>query len=718
MTARRTAWHFVIALGITALVAIPILRAQQPAAVAIDSNDIGGVVSGPAGPEGGVWVIAETRDLPVRFIRIVVTDDLGRYVVPDLPAAKYSVWSRGYGLVDSAKQTTQPGQRVNITATPAPTPAAAAHYYPAIYWYSMLKIPSAADVTSANGFRDNVTQQSLLGTMKNLSCVGCHQLGQQSTRTVPASLGTFASGEAAWNRRVQSGQSGAQMFGALNGIGPAAFKMLGDWTDRVAKGELPQTRPSRPQGVERNIVVTLREWMNEKQYLHDLISSDRRNPTVNANGPLYGSPEYSSDFMPILDPVKNTATTFKLPVRDPQMPLSLGPGHAAALTPQMPSPYWGSEVIWDTHANNHNSMFDRQGRLWLAAAVRGPDNPAFCRAGSDHPSAKAFPIDRTVRHLAMFEPKTQKYTFVDTCYGTHHPQFGYDANDTLWASGGGQVLGWLNTKMFLETGDAAKSQGWTAFVLDTNGNGRRDDYVEPNQPADPAKDKRIAQGFYAVMPSPVDGSIWGASMGNPGAVMRVAPGANPPQTAITEIYTPPLPGFGIRGGDIDGNGVVWVSMASGHLGSFDRRKCKGPLNGPKATGDHCPEGWTFHQYPGPGFQGGGGSSAENSAESSYYSWVDQHNTFGLGRNVPMSTGNLNDGLIAFANGRMVVLRVPYPLGFYAKGFDGRIDDPNGGWKGRGLWAANGDRVPWLIEGGKGSKPLAAHFQLRPDPLAK
>jgi hypothetical protein len=194
----------------------------------------------------------------------------------------------------------------------------------------------------------------------------------------------------------------------------------------------------------------------------------------------------------------------------------------------------------------------------------------------------------------------------------------------------------------------------------------------------------------------------------------VAPGSHPPETALTEVYNVPLPGFGARGADIDGNGVVWVSLASGHLGSFDRRKCKGPLNGPKATGDHCPEGWSFHQYPGPGFEGIG----ENSAESSYYTWVDQHDTFGLGRNVPVSTGNLNDGLVAFAGGRMVVLRVPYPLGFYAKGLDGRIDDTNGGWKGRGLWAANGDRTPWLIEGGKGTRPLAAHFQLRPNPLAK
>lgn len=690
-------------------------RAQQPApSVAIDPDDIGGVVRGPGGPEAGVWVIAETRDLRIRYIKAVVTDDQGRFVIPDLPKARYSVWARGYGLVDSDKTTREPGQLVNITAKQAPNEAAAAQYYPAIYWYSMLHIPTDAELQNRELYRAGLTQRQWLGSMKNLGCIGCHQLGQQSTRTIPAALGEFASGDAAWHRRVQSGQAGAMMLGQLNNLGPGSFKWYGDWTDRIAKGELPKVKPQRPQGVERNIVVTLRDWMNEKQYLHDLISSDRRHPTVNANGPLYGSPEYSSDMMPILDVIENTATTFKMPVRDPDMPLSLGPGHAAALDSLQPSPYWGSERIWDTRANNHNSMFDRDGRLWLAATVRAPENPAFCKAGSDHPSAKAFPTERAARHLAVFDPKTKKYTVVDTCYSTHHPQFGYDANDTLWTSGGGPVLGWLNTKLFLQTGDAAKSQGWTAFILDTNGNGRRDSYTEPGQPTDPAKDTRVVTPFYAVMPSPVDGSIWGSTLGNPGAIVRVAPGAHPSETALTEVFNVPAPGFGARGADIDGNGVVWVSLASGQLGEFDRRKCKGPLNGPKATGDHCPEGWSFHQYPGPGFDGIG----ENSAESSYYTWVDQHDTFGLGRNVPLSTGNLNDGLIAYANGRMVTLRVPYPIGFYAKGLDGRIDDANAGWKGRGLWAANGDRAPWLIEGGKGTRPLAAHFQLRPNPLAK
>src|SRR5215813_9523548 len=122
--------------------------------------------------------------------------------------------------------------------------------------------------------------------------------------------------------------------------------------------------------------------------------------------------------------------------------------------------------------------------------------------------------------------------------------------------------------------------------------------------------------------------------------------------------------------------------------------------------------WTFYRYPGPSFEG-----ETTSVEASYYTWVDQHNTLGLGENIPMSTANLSDGFVALKDGQMVSIRIPYPMGFYAKGFDGRIDDPNAGWKGRGLWSTNGDRTPWLMEGGKGSKPRAVHIQVRPDPLA-
>jgi hypothetical protein len=715
MRAKTTSFHALAAIAIAAGISgsPTTLKAQQTSAVAIDNNDIGGVVTGPSGPEAGVWVIAETTDLPTKFARMVVSDEQGLYVIPDLPQAKYKVWVRGYGLIDSPKVDGERGKLLNLTAVAAPDEKAAAQYYPAIYWYSMLKIPPASDFGGSTDIPKNITQENWLRQMNNVDCIGCHQLGQLSTRTIPSAFGEFKSGAEAWMRRIQSGQSGEQMTNRIAGqFGGVPFRYFGDWTDRIAKGELPKHKPPRPQGVERNVVITWWEWHTEKQYLHDLIASDRRNPTVNAYGPLYGSPEYSTDNMPILDPKTNKITFFRMPVQDPEMPESLGPGHAAAVTPLAQSAYWGNEKIWDTRANNHNSMFDEKGMLWLTATVRGMDNPAFCKKGSEHPSAKAFPLDRSPRQVAMLDPKTMNYTFVDTCFATHHLQFGYDTNDTLWFSGTGPVAAWLNTKMFDETHDAAKSQGWSPFVLDTNGNGKRDDYVEPDQPIDAGKDKRIVPGSgpYAVMPNPVDGSIWyavGIFAGTPGFLRY------DPATGLSEIYNLPKPGFGIRGGDIDKDGVLWGSGSSGHLMSFDRRKCKGPLNGPKATGDHCPEGWTFYKYPGPGFEG----FENTSAEASYYTWVDQHNTLGLGENIPISTANLNDGFVALKDGQMVMLRIPYPMGFYAKGFDGRIDDPNAGWKGRGLWSTSGDRTPWLMEGGKGSKPRAVHIQVRPDPLA-
>jgi hypothetical protein len=252
-------------------------------------------------------------------------------------------------------------------------------------------------------------------------------------------------------------------------FGGAPLRYLGEWTDRIAKGELPRSKPPRPQGIERNIVVTTWEWGTEKTYMHDLISSDRRNPTVNAYGPLFGSPEYASDNMPILDPKTSTVTFFKMPVRDPSMPEL--PGFGDSLKPMQPSAYWGDEKIWETKADNHNGMFDKKGRVWFAAKIRGLENPDFCKKGTDHPSAKAFPLEKSPRQVTILDPKTMKYSFVDTCFGTHHLQFGYDENDTLWLSGSGPVVGWINTKMFDETGDAAKSQGgrhssWTQTVTE------------------------------------------------------------------------------------------------------------------------------------------------------------------------------------------------------------------------------------------------------------
>ncbi|HET7221173.1 MAG TPA: carboxypeptidase-like regulatory domain-containing protein, partial [Vicinamibacterales bacterium] len=441
--------------------------AAQNQTVPFDADDISGVVTGPKGPEAGVWVIAETADLPTKFARIVVTDDRGRFVLPDLPKARYSIWVRGYGLVDSPKVQSEPGKTLPLTAVVAPNPRAAAEYYPSGYWFSLMKVPDKSEFPgtgpTGNGIGPGVKSQAeYLRLVKSGGCLACHGLGTRGTRTIPKELGTFASSAAAWERRLQSGQAGAQMISALGQLGrDRTLAMFSDWTDRIAAGEVPAA-PPRPQGVERNVVITMWDWADPKAYLHDEVSTDRRNPKVNANGPIYGALELSADYLPVLDPVHHKTSQVKLTVRDPNTP----PTPATML---QPSPYWGAEPIWTSKNNVHNPMIDAQGRVWITSAVRSPDNPDFCKQGSTHPSAKLFPIARSSRHLQMYDPKTKKLTHISTCFGTHHLMFAMDANNTLWTSGGGQVVGWLNTKMFEETGDEAKSQGWTALIMDTNG---------------------------------------------------------------------------------------------------------------------------------------------------------------------------------------------------------------------------------------------------------
>ena len=683
--------------------------------VAIDDDDIGGVVTGPNGPEAGVWVIAETTDLPTTFNRIVVTDDDGRYVLPDLPDATYDVWVRGYGLIDSEKQSVTPGNTHDLTAVIAPDPHAAAQYYPAGYWLSLISVPEKDQFPGTgpegNGISPAMESQAQwIRYLKSGGCTACHQLGTKATREIPSQLGEFATTAAGWERRIQSGQAGGSMIGGLSRMGlEAGLDMFADWTDRIVAGEVPPA-PPRPSGVERNIVISQWDWADPKAYLHDEVSTDKRDPTVNSGGKIYGALEASADYLPVLDPVRHASSEVPVPVRDPDTPVASGP-------PMMPSPYWGDESIWDSRANVHNPMLDHRARVWITSRVRGFQNPAFCREGSDHPSAQLFPTTRTGRHLAMFDPVTEEFSLISTCFSTHHLMFAEDDNNTLWTSGGGQVIGWLNTKMYDETGDEEASQGWSPLILDTNGNGKQDEWVEPNEPIDPSKDKRITSGYYAVAYNPVDGSIWGTSLGFPGGVVRFDPA-----TGLTEFFQPPwgnpdvpVQGYSPRGGDIDRNGVFWSALASGHMASFDRTKCLGPLNGPKAIGPHCPEGWTLYPEPVPQLKG---LTDSGSAESSYYTWVDQFNTLGLGEGVPINTGNGAEGLLALQDGEWVVLRVPYPLGFYTKWMDGRIDDADAGWKGRGVWATYSTRAPFHLETGKGTSSKVVHFQLRPDPLAR
>lgn len=689
----------------------------------IGTADIGGTVASTQGPEAGVWVIAETTDLPTKFAKIVVTDDAGRYLIPDLPKARYKVWVRGYGLVDSPRVEGEPGKTLDLTATPAPTPAAAAKYYPGMYWYSMLRIP-AADQFPGTGDRGNgiptfiKTQAAWIDTVKN-SCQSCHALGSENIRSPKVKLlGEFANSTEMWTRRIQSGQAMTGMATSIARLGPdKGLSLYADWTDRIAAGELPASQPLRPAGLERNMVVTLWDWSKPTAYMHDAISTDKRHPTVNAHGYIYGSPEESTDDVPVLDPIANKTWTIKHPYL-PGTPSSED-------EPMGTSVFWGDEPIWDGHTSNHNLILDEQGRVWFAARSRAPEDPAYCKKGSDLPSAQVAPLETSGRQLSLYDPKTQKFTLIDTCFGTQHLYFGHDAGNTLWTSYGppsGPVIGWLDTKRFLETGDAKTAQGWAPMVVDVPGWGKRGDYAELGQPIDPAKQKRVLAGLYGVQPSPIDDTIWGQSMDvgfsrmdQPSFLVHFIPGSDPTRTGLTELFQLPEGTFGARGIDVDTKGLVWTALSSGHLASFDRSKCREPLKGLDAvTGQQCAEGWTLYRFPGPQFQG---VDDHGSANHAYYVWVDRFNTFGLGADVPMAMTNGGEAITALADGKFLTFHVPYPAGFFTKNVDGRIDDPNAGWKGRGLWTTSGTRAMFHNETGKGESPRVYKIQLRPDPLA-
>jgi hypothetical protein len=691
----------------------------------ISARDIGGQVTGANGPEAGVWVIAETKDLPTKYAKVVVTDDQGRYVIPELPDATYKVWARGYGLADTPQVEARPGKAVDLKASPAASAAAAAQLYPGMYWYAMLDIPKPEEFpgTGDKGNKMPETMKSQaqwVDTVKN-ACQSCHALGSRGIREVPTIFREGHSSQDAWAMRTQAGQAMEYMATVLGSMGPdRAYAMFANWTDRIAEGELPFDKPERPKRVERNVVYTMWDWSSPTHYQHDAISTDKRNPTVNADGLIYGSPEESTDLIPTLDPVKNVASTIREPYLDPKTPSSED-------APRGTSAYWGDEAIWDGHTSIHNVIMDEQGKVWFTARLRPPQNPDYCKQGSNHPSALVDPQATSVRQLSRFDPATGKWDLINTCFSTHHLYFGHDPNDTLWMSAGGPglgggIVGWLNAKQFRDTRDGVASQGWTPLVIDTNGNGKRDAFVGPKDPLDPAKDKRVVASFYGVMPSPVDDSIWGQSMDRgfsridqPGYIIHVVPGADPANTALAEIYQPPEGTFGPRGIDLGLDGVVWTALSSGHLASFDRRLCKGPLNGPTtADGKQCPEGWKVYRMPGPQFKG---LDPKGSANHAYYLWVDRFNILGLGANVPIATANGGESLLALVNGEFVTLRVPYPLGFFTKNVDGRIDDPSTGWKGRGIWTTSGTRANFHGEGGKDAYPKVFKVQMRPDPLA-
>ena len=664
--------------------------------VMIDADDIGGVVTSSAGPEAGVWVVAETTDLPTRFIRIVATDDEGRYVVPDLPDATYELFVRGYGLVDSPRVTATPGQTVDLEGVVAPDARAAAAVYPAAWWLSMLELPEGEQSQQELGSR--VT-----------GCMNCHQVGNRATREIPSDILDAADSHlAAWDRRVAMGPMGASMAGMWGGLGEQR-RMFADWSERIAAGEAPTQTPPRPAGIERNVVVTLWDWGTETDGRTDSAASDVRDGTVNADGLVYGVVQ-PSDILAVLDPVEHRAFTIDIPSGGPVI---------QGQTPE--SPYWGDDPVWARQSDPRSVAMDGDGRVWLTGRVRAPgEQPEFCTDPANAFAAH-YPIAQATRQVFMYDPETEQFSEIDTCFSADHNQIGEDERIYYGFANG---LGWIDMDIWDETGDAEAAQGWCPGVVDTNQDGIiTTGWTGPDAPVDPTRDHAIRFGCYSPAVNPADGSVWCSGNGrNQRQLVRLEIGDNPPESCTAELYEPPPsvmnPGaYGSGGLHLTTEGVAWQDWrGSGHFARFDRSRCE-DISGPQADGQGCPEGWTFFRMDKPVYQNA--EAFPINSDESYLTQVDHHDVLGLGRDVPLYGVVNTDSLEVFRpdTEEFVTLRVPYPLGFFSRSSTGRVDDPTTGWKGKGLWSSYSNYAAWHLEGGPGTNQKVIKFQIRPDPLA-
>jgi streptogramin lyase len=389
-----------------------------------------------------------------------------------------------------------------------------------------------------------------------------------------------------------------------------------------------------------------------------------------------------------VDPMTNEAFEFDVPTR------------GGFNTPWCLQPGFCTLNAYINPANPHNPMLDSNGLLWITTQIRSEaaaDRPDFCL--EKDPSF----IFAGHRQVGYFDTNTEEFALINTCFGTHHLQF--DNDGLLWLSGDSAYIGWVDPSMIDSDNcgvescpSEADAQDWSQVLVDPDGEGDCDFPVF---------------GFhYGIIPNSTDGSVWtGVLAGFPGNIQRFDP-----STGCHELYEPPPPGFGPRGIDVDTDGNVWTCLGgSSHVAKFDRGECDHTYG----TGDQCPEGWHLWEIPGPHFQNclgyneaGGGCQSD----FHYYAWVDQFNTFGLGEDVVFCNGTGSDSLIAFnpQTEEFTRIRVPYPLNFYQRGLDGRIDDPDAGWKGRGIWVDNGGDP---IEHAETEIGQVCHVQLRPDPLA-
>jgi hypothetical protein len=657
----------ILAMGVTCILALSVVSVLAGRA-ATDGNFLEGVVLNTSGksPEAGVWVIAETNSLPTPYRKIVVTNDQGRFVVPELPKGEYQVWVRGYGLKDSKPGTATFGKPLTLEVSNAATPQEAAKVYPANYWFSLWQPPSKEELPAHYKSRDE-----WIAGMK-LGCDLCHQLGIREVR----SHTTAAEFDAAW-------RLAPVMNGTADRLGRDALaKSLADWGTRIEEGEVPPM-PPRPTGIERNIVVSQWQWGEWNGYFHDEISTDKRNPTLYPNGKVYGL-DIGRDLLWVLDPKTNTVKSFQVPVRQPGFDKEEA---------------FHSWSVYHRIASPHNPMMDDQGRIWITQVIRDEDEAHYPKwandvkvyeggkpadtsqgekTGGPDASQNAEAGGQHHRQLSYFDTKTEKFVTVDTAYGTHHLQF--DKQGRLWTSIDSVGLGMFDSGKYDPSHPESEAQAQKLFIK-----------------LDPTTGKPVSGGGYGIAVNPADGTVWRAmpSAGGPGNKLNKFD----PKTTTFKDYPLPPPGRGPRGVDASTDGLVWFATGSGHLGRLD----------PKT------EKFTYWEMPGPKLKGTGAETG--AADFAYYIWVDQFDTLGLGKNMVFVTGTNSDSLLGFdqATEKWTVLRVPYPMGFFTRGMDGRIDDPSAGWKGKGLWLNYSMDPTKFIE--KTRMPYINHVQLRPDPLA-
>jgi streptogramin lyase len=634
----------------------------------IDGSSIGGVVRARATERGeaGVWVIAETSSLPSRFRRMVVTDDQGRFVVPGLPEGRYELWVRGYGLRDSKRVPAERGRSVTISVDAAPSAIEAARIYPASYWLALLEPPARRDLPA--GFES----ESHWLTDAKLGCIRCHQFGSPivHSRTAPESW------EAHWKLRPGEGRT-ADTLGRA-----ATSQVFSRWAARIAHGAVPPS-PPRPIGVERNVVITQWDWGGKDSYIHDIISTDKRRPTLYPRGRIWGV-DFGHDQLWSLDPRTHEAKWYPVPTTN-------------VLSRSEPAP--PGAVVYNNPANPHVPIMDGQGRVWIAVQTRRErpeDAPAWVKDVLENVDESAaggvdplpfFQKGTHHRQLAFFDTESERFVTVDTVYGTNHLQF--DMQDRLWTSGDSVALGMLDTRRFDPSrGRQTESAAQKAFVsIDRSG-------------------RSSGGGGYGIGVSHRDGTVWRTNtyIGQTGAPdnltfagQNTIVGFDPAARTFRSHVLPP-PGRSAVGIDVGADGGVWFGTASGHLGRFD-----------PAT-----ERFTYWTTPGPRLKADGGETG--SGDFHYNIFVDQYDTSGLGAGTVFLTGANSDAIVVFdpRSERFSVFRVPYPLVMYHRGVDGRIDDPQAGWKGRGLWINASNDPARFIEHGNG---VVSQIQVRPHPLA-